>query len=77
VLRSIGATAVGFSGDIWRFGPAQPARIVLICPRCGHEMSENIETLRGTTFYNCRGDDCAYSFAIVARIGNDSTPARE
>lgn len=41
------------------------ARIVLICPDCGHENSEFADVLRGTRFYACRGDGCCYSFDLA------------
>jgi hypothetical protein len=41
------------------------ARIVLICPDCGHQNSEFADVLRGTRFYACRGDDCYYSFDLT------------
>ncbi len=46
------------------------ARILLICPDCGHENSEYVDRLRGTRSYACRGDGCYYSF-------NLSDPRRE
>jgi hypothetical protein len=42
------------------------ARIVLICPDCGHENSEFADVLRGTRFYACRGDGCYYSFDLAS-----------
>jgi hypothetical protein len=38
------------------------ARIVLICPDCGHENSEFADALRGTDSYPCAGEGCDYSF---------------
>ena len=49
------------------------ARIVMICPNCGHENSELAETLRGMRFYACAGEDCDYSFDLAGsgkRAGN-------
>jgi hypothetical protein len=36
------------------------ARILLICPDCGHENAEYAQTLRGSV-----GDDCDYIFDLV------------
>jgi hypothetical protein len=41
------------------------ARVVLICPDCGHQNSEFADVLRGTRFYACRGDGCYYSFDLT------------
>ncbi len=41
------------------------ARILLICPDCGHENSEFADVLRGTRIYACRGDGCHYSFDLA------------
>lgn len=43
------------------------ARIVLICPDCGHENLEFGDVLRETRFYACRGDGCYYNFDLAAR----------
>jgi hypothetical protein len=43
------------------------ARILLICPDCGHENSEFADTLRGSNSYSCRGDGCDYSFDLAGR----------
>jgi hypothetical protein len=40
------------------------ARILLICPDCGHENAEFAETLRMRSTYYCNGDDCDYIFDI-------------
>jgi hypothetical protein len=57
-----GATAMG-DVNFRQFQSA--ARIVLICPDCGHENSEFADVLRGTRFYACRGDGCYYSFDLA------------
>lgn len=42
------------------------ARILLICPDCGHENTELADVLRsGTGTYYCRGDDCDYIFDLM------------
>jgi hypothetical protein len=41
------------------------ARILLICPDCGHENAEFADTLRGIGSYSCRGDGCDYSFDLA------------
>jgi hypothetical protein len=41
------------------------ARILLICPDCGHENSEFADVLRGTSTYYCRGDACDYMFDLM------------
>jgi hypothetical protein len=41
------------------------ARILLICPDCGHENAEFADTLRGSSSYSCRGDGCDYSFDLA------------
>jgi hypothetical protein len=43
------------------------ARIVLICPDCGHENSEFADTLRGMSTYYCNGEDCDYIFGLAPR----------
>jgi hypothetical protein len=43
-----------------------PARILLICPDCGHENSEVADRLRGKSYFSCRGDGCDYSFDFTA-----------
>ncbi len=47
-------------------GQIQPtARILLICPDCGHENSEYAETLHGKNAYYCNGDGCDYFFDLA------------
>jgi len=41
------------------------ARIVLICPDCGHENSESADALRGMSSYDCDGDGCGYIFDLA------------
>jgi hypothetical protein len=41
------------------------ARILLICPNCGHENSELADALRSTRIYYCNGDDCDYIFDLA------------
>jgi hypothetical protein len=44
----------------------QPAaRVLLICPDCGHETSELADALRGMGAFYCTGDDCDYLFDLV------------
>jgi hypothetical protein len=48
-----------------------PARILLICPDCGHENAEYAETLRGTGTFYCAGDGCDYIFDLAAGRAQD------
>lgn len=41
------------------------ARILLICPDCGHENSEYADVLRGKRMYYCGGDGCDYIFDLA------------
>lgn len=41
------------------------ARILLICPACGHENAEYAQTLQGRGTFYCVGDDCDYIFDLV------------
>ena len=41
------------------------ARILLICPDCGHENAEYAQTLRGKGTFYCVGEDCDYIFDLV------------
>jgi len=41
------------------------ARILLICPDCGHENSEFADTLRGMSTFYCSGEDCDYIFDLA------------
>ena len=43
-----------------------PARILLICPDCGHENSEVADRLRGKSDFTAGGDGCDYSFDFAA-----------
>ena len=46
------------------------ARILLICPDCGHENSEYADLLRSGRSYYCRGDGCDYIFDLAGpRLG--------
>ena len=47
------------------------ARIVLICPDCGHENSEFAGTLRGMHTFYCSGEDCAYIFDLAPDRSTD------
>jgi hypothetical protein len=40
------------------------ARILLICPDCGHETAELADTLRGRSAFYCTGDGCDYIFSL-------------
>ena len=46
-----------------------PARILLICPDCGHENSEVADRLRAMNGFSCRGDGCDYCFDFTASQG--------
>lgn len=41
------------------------ARILLICPDCGHENSEFADTLRGMRMFYCSSEDCDYIFDLA------------
>jgi hypothetical protein len=41
------------------------ARILLICPDCGHENAEFADALRALSSYYCNGDECDYIFDIT------------
>ena len=41
------------------------ARILLICPDCGHENSEFADTLRGMGTFYCSGEECDYLFDLA------------
>jgi hypothetical protein len=41
------------------------ARILLICPDCGHENSEFADALQGMGTFYCNGDDCDYIFDLA------------
>jgi hypothetical protein len=41
------------------------ARILLICPDCGHENAEYAQTLQGRAIFYCVGEGCDYIFDIV------------
>lgn len=44
-----------------------PARILLICPACGHENAEYVQTLQGKGTFCCTGDGCDYIFRLGRR----------
>lgn len=48
-----------------------PARIVLICPDCGHENSELADVLRSVGTYYCRGEACDYLFDLMPSRAGD------
>ncbi len=54
---------MGDSPDIRQVRAA--ARILLICPDCGHENAEYAEALRGTGTFYCAGDGCDYIFDLA------------
>jgi hypothetical protein len=41
------------------------ARILLICPDCGHENSEFADTLRGMSMFYCSGEECDFIFDLA------------
>ena len=43
------------------------ARVLLICPECGHETSEFADALRGMGAFYCTGDGCDYLFDLADR----------
>ena len=45
---------------------AARSRILLICPDCGQEHMEYADRLRGSHFFDCTGDECAYRFDLVS-----------
>jgi hypothetical protein len=55
-------------GDCPDIGRAQAtARILLICPDCGHENAEYAQMLQSKSIFYCSGEDCDYIFAIGRR----------
>ncbi len=54
---------MGYSPDIRQVRAA--ARILLICPDCGHENAEYAQTLRGAGTFYCVGDGCDYIFDLA------------
>jgi hypothetical protein len=48
-----------------------PARILLICPDCGHENAEYAQKLKGKGTFYCVGDGCDYIFDLAPRRGAD------
>jgi hypothetical protein len=45
------------------------ARILLICPDCGHENAEFAERLHAAGMFYCAGDGCDYIFALAGTRG--------
>lgn len=43
------------------------ARILLICPDCGHENAEYAQMLQSKKVFYCSGDDCDYIFELGSR----------
>ena len=43
------------------------ARILLICPDCGHENAEYAQMLQSKNTFYCSGDDCDYIFDLGRR----------
>jgi hypothetical protein len=56
---------MGDSRDIALAQVRSAARILLICPDCGHENAEYAQTLRGKRTFYCVGDDCDYIFDLA------------
>jgi hypothetical protein len=50
---------------------AKRIRILLICPLCGQEGAELVETLRGLVEYACRGEGCDYRFRLKTGADNE------
>jgi hypothetical protein len=69
--------AMGFNPAVWRSRSVERARVLLICPHCGHETPEYVDELRGITSYSCRGDGCDYRFDLAAGAENFSATASE
>jgi hypothetical protein len=40
------------------------ARILLVCPDCGHENTEFAERLQAAGMFYCTGEGCDYIFAL-------------
>jgi hypothetical protein len=66
---------VGFAPTILRLRSAERGRILLICPDCGQETPEDVDKLRGMTFYACGGDGCDYRFAVAAVVDRGAAMA--
>ncbi len=43
------------------------ARILLICPDCGHENAEYAQMLQSKSLFYCSGDGCDYIFEFGRR----------
>jgi hypothetical protein len=54
---------MGDSADIRQVRAA--ARILVVCPDCGHENAEYAKTLRGKGTFYCSGDGCDYIFDLA------------
>ena len=55
-------------GDSPAIGRADAtARILLICPDCGHENAEYAQMLQSKPIFYCSGDGCDYIFEIGRR----------
>lgn len=53
-------------GDLFNFRHIEPAaRVLLICPDCGHENAEYADRLRSAGTYYCAGDNCDYIFDLL------------
>jgi hypothetical protein len=51
--------------EIRQIPPSGPVRILMICPRCGHENLEAAPNLHTGVSYLCGGDGCDYRFDLA------------
>jgi hypothetical protein len=55
-------------GNVPSYGEIRSAaRILLICPDCGHGNAESVDKLRGYSTYSCNGEGCDYIFELAGR----------
>ena len=55
-------------GNVANYGEIRSAaRILLICPDCGHGNAESVDKLRGYSTYSCNGEGCDYIFELAGR----------
>jgi hypothetical protein len=53
-------------GDVSNYRQIRSAaRILLICPDCGHGNAEFVDKLRASSAYFCNGEGCDYKFDLV------------
>jgi hypothetical protein len=56
-------------GDDRDIRQVRAARILLICPDCGHENAEYAQVLQGKSTFYCAGEGCDYIFELAPGRG--------